>query len=448
MGEDAVEPDFGPRAGRAAADDVDVVPIPVPGLTILAAGQCQRNFLRQMAQFHQHAAVVQLDDFGALGRGGEVEQPAHAGRRAVPEGQGGTVAGEEVRRLVPLGDVPPRTAEGNRPRADSGNAGRAGARPIPRTTAGGVGPGLQGLLFAAGRNSRLLRGLVPAVPDSAVIDTGTLKVVYREAAPGVFEGVAVELGPRMAVTGDPTAYYPVLRGLEAGERVVTNGSFLIDAETRLNPAAGSIYFGGSGGKGTSSSVAVRPSTPEAEDALERKARAELAKLDAADRRLAEAQKFCPIRPKTRLGSMGPPFKLTLESQTVFLCCGGCEDKARADPKKTLAAVDELKKTRATPPKTVEPPKPSLDAGKEAEIRANLAKLPKDDRTLAEAQKYCPETDELLGSMGVPVKVMVKDQPVILCCKSCRQGAVEGGDETLKKVEKLKARAKVESHKHD
>ena len=45
--------------------------------------------------------------------------------------------------------------------------------------------------------------------------------------------------------------------------MVTNGSFLIDAETRLNPAAGSIYFGGSGGKGGSSSVTnVRPSTPE------------------------------------------------------------------------------------------------------------------------------------------------------------------------------------------
>src|SRR5262249_24221340 len=111
-----------------------------------------------------------------------------------------------------------------------------------------------------------------------------MRAVYGQAAPDVFEGVAVELGPRLVVKGEPTAYYPVLRGLEAGDQVVTNGSFLIDAETRLNPAAGSVYFGGSAGKGAPSGVAVRPSTPQDEDALERKARPELAKLNAADRR--------------------------------------------------------------------------------------------------------------------------------------------------------------------
>src|SRR5262249_11871359 len=115
----------------------------------------------------------------------------------------------------------------------------------------GPGPvtGLRPLLRDAGRQAVLHQGLVLAVPDRAVIDTGTLKIVYREAAPDTFEGVAVELGPRMTEPGNPTAFYPVLRGLEAGERVVTNGSFLIDAETRLNPAAGSIYYGGSSGKG-------------------------------------------------------------------------------------------------------------------------------------------------------------------------------------------------------
>jgi membrane fusion protein, copper/silver efflux system len=91
-----------------------------------------------------------------------------------------------------------------------------------------------------------------------VIDTGTTKVVYRESAPNVYDGAVVELGPRMSERGKPAAYYPVLKGLNAGDRVVTNGSFLIDAETRLNPAAGSIYLGGSGGKG---GPGVRPSTP-------------------------------------------------------------------------------------------------------------------------------------------------------------------------------------------
>jgi Cu(I)/Ag(I) efflux system membrane fusion protein len=100
--------------------------------------------------------------------------------------------------------------------------------------------GVEALVRAAWRQSVLGRGLVLAVPEGAVIDTGSRKVVYRESTPGVFEGVEVELGPRSG------ALYPVVHGLAAGDRVATTGSFLIDAETRLNPAAGSTYFGASG----------------------------------------------------------------------------------------------------------------------------------------------------------------------------------------------------------
>ncbi|WP_406701070.1 efflux RND transporter periplasmic adaptor subunit [Singulisphaera sp. Ch08] len=70
---------------------------------------------------------------------------------------------------------------------------------------------------------------VLTVPESAVIDTGTKKLVYVETDPGVFEGREVVLGP---VSGD---VYPVLEGLTTGEKVATAGSFLIDAENRLNP---------------------------------------------------------------------------------------------------------------------------------------------------------------------------------------------------------------------
>lgn len=81
---------------------------------------------------------------------------------------------------------------------------------------------------------------VLAVPERAVIDTGTKKVVYVEREPGVFECVAVELGPR---TGD---VYPVLSGLSPGDRVAETGAFLVDAETRLNPAAAGTFYGASG----------------------------------------------------------------------------------------------------------------------------------------------------------------------------------------------------------
>jgi Cu(I)/Ag(I) efflux system membrane fusion protein len=73
-------------------------------------------------------------------------------------------------------------------------------------------------------------GEVLSVPESAVIETGTTRVVYVESAPGAFEGREVVLGPR---AGDR---FPVIEGLAPGEKVAAAGAFLIDAESRLNPA--------------------------------------------------------------------------------------------------------------------------------------------------------------------------------------------------------------------
>jgi Cu(I)/Ag(I) efflux system membrane fusion protein len=72
---------------------------------------------------------------------------------------------------------------------------------------------------------------VLSVPEAAVIDTGTRKIVYIESEPGVFDGREVILGPRI---GDR---FPVLEGLAPGERVAADGAFLIDAESRINPGA-------------------------------------------------------------------------------------------------------------------------------------------------------------------------------------------------------------------
>jgi Cu(I)/Ag(I) efflux system membrane fusion protein len=307
--------------------------------------------------------------------------------------------------------------------------------------------GLEPLLYTAVSQAALQQGLVLAVPESAVIDTGRLKIVYREAAPNTFEGVLVQLGPRMAEPGSTAVFYPVLRGLAAGDKVVTNGAFLVDAETRLNPAAGSIYYGGSGGKAGQAAVAVRPSTPEDEDALEKKARIELAKLSAADRRLAEEQRFCPILQTNRLGSMGPPVKIILDGKPVFLCCPSCEGKARANTQRTLDKVEDLKRGKSTPPSA---PEPAPTSGEEAQVKANLAKLSSTDQPLAEAQKYCPITGERLGSpeMGTPVKIILDKRSVFLCCKGCVKEAQANAAQTMAKVEELKARARAEKHGHE
>ncbi|MBI2942880.1 MAG: efflux RND transporter periplasmic adaptor subunit [Candidatus Wallbacteria bacterium] len=108
---------------------------------------------------------------------------------------------------------------------------------------------------------------VLAVPDEAVIDTGTRKVVYLDKGSGIYDAVEVVLGPHTDI------YYPIEKGLEAGSKVVTAGSFLVDAEARLSPAAGAAYFGAAAGpkrqEDSSATVAPqqqgnKPDRPEAE----------------------------------------------------------------------------------------------------------------------------------------------------------------------------------------
>ena len=195
----------------------------------------------------------------------------------------------------------------------------------------------------AAAQEKLAHGEVLAVPEGAVIDTGDRKIVYRQTEPGVFEGVLVKLGPRMIGPND-ISYYPVLSGLKAGEAIVTGGSFLVDAETRLNPAAGSIYFGGSGSKAAGNTT-VRATTPEDPDA---KIIAALAQLSPADRKLAESQRFCPILTTSRLGSMGPPIKVMLNDRAIFVCCAGCKKSAEDKPQATLEKIDALLQNKVAP----------------------------------------------------------------------------------------------------
>ncbi|HEX6987127.1 MAG TPA: efflux RND transporter periplasmic adaptor subunit, partial [Planctomycetaceae bacterium] len=153
---------------------------------------------------------------------------------------------------------------------------------------------------------------VLTVPQTAVIDTGERQAVYVEREPGVFEAVEVTLGPR---SGDR---YPVLAGLSPGDKVASAGAFLIDAETRLNPAAASAYFGATGGPHSGhANGSVRKSdagkddakrdgaAPAASAGLKPEHLANIAKLPAADQALAKRQKLCPVT-ELPLGSMGTP----------------------------------------------------------------------------------------------------------------------------------------------
>jgi hypothetical protein len=91
-----------------------------------------------------------------------------------------------------------------------------------------------------------------------------------------------------------------------------------------------------------SGASVQATTPSVANDAEAEVRTALARLDPADRKLAEAQRYCAVVSNDRLGGMGPPYKLMVKGEPVFLCCDGCKKKALADPEKTLARVKELK----------------------------------------------------------------------------------------------------------
>jgi len=209
------------------------------------------------------------------------------------------------------------------------------------------------VVLTSGASAGDARVEFPVVPERAVVDTGAKKIVYVEREPGRFEGVEVQLGPRVELQeeGRTVDFYPVIKGLQPGDQVAAAGSFLIDAETRLNPAAASTYFGASGGpqsgRGDSSGAsgpAQGKGAPAAGDGREAKAREpgakelkNLAQLPEEDRPLALKQRICPITGDL-LGSMGVPIKITLRGRPVWLCCQGCAGKAKRAPDETLKKI--------------------------------------------------------------------------------------------------------------
>ncbi len=72
------------------------------------------------------------------------------------------------------------------------------------------------------------------VPEDAVIDSGTRKVVFVSLGDGMFSPRDVSLGDH----GD--AGVEVLAGLHEGEAVVLGASFLVDSESRLKAALGAM----------------------------------------------------------------------------------------------------------------------------------------------------------------------------------------------------------------
>ena len=75
---------------------------------------------------------------------------------------------------------------------------------------------------------------VIAVPESAIVDDGSRQVVFIALPGGVFEARKITVGARA------NGFVQVASGLNEGEKIVTAGNFLIDAESNLQSAASSM----------------------------------------------------------------------------------------------------------------------------------------------------------------------------------------------------------------
>jgi hypothetical protein len=167
---------------------------------------------------------------------------------------------------------------------------------------------------------------VVAVPENAVIDRGREQLVYVETMPGVFDGMKVELGQRCG------SYYPVVNGLKPGQKVAASGSFLIDAETRLNPSLAAGYFGASQKPSRETQKGNGTANP-----VPQKARLPQPSLSKEDQELVDKQQFCPVTDLS-LDAMGGPVAVMLAGRKVFICCAGCEQRLKNEPDRYLARL--------------------------------------------------------------------------------------------------------------
>ena len=80
---------------------------------------------------------------------------------------------------------------------------------------------------------------------------------------------------------------------------------------------------------------------------------------------------------------------------------------------------------------------TVDSGEDAmaKMKKGLANLSESDRSSAMKQHMCPVSGEMLGAMGEPIKVTVKDQEVWICCEGCKEDLLANPDKYLAKIKK-------------
>ena len=117
------------------------------------------------------------------------------------------------------------------------------------------------------------------------------------------------------------------------------------------------------------------------------------------------------------------FVLPAVLAAALIGCGGGTNPAKETTKDSAAKDARPRRMR----------------GKAADDLPGLKELDEADRKLAEKQKFCPKTGELLGSMGKPYKMTLKGRVVLLCCDGCEEEVKKDPDKYLKKLDALMAK---------
>ena len=160
---------------------------------------------------------------------------------------------------------------------------------------------------------------------------------------------------------------------------------------------------------------------------------------------------CPVT----FTKANPKIEWQVDGKKYLFCCPPCVDEfvrmAKEEPSSLKAPEDYVQGAKQSSASSNEGVKKepasanaaSRDASLDPEIAEALGGLNIEDRALVDSQKYCAiMTDNLLGSMGAPLKVEVNGEPVFLCCKGCKAKALRDPEATLTTVAKLRGENRV------
>jgi multidrug efflux pump subunit AcrA (membrane-fusion protein) len=171
-----------------------------------------------------------------------------------------------------------------------------------------------GMYVSIALEPRLGSGLV--IPDSGVFRTGTHNIVFIDRGDGYLQPVEVRLGPHAGWE------FTVLKGLQAGQQIVSSANFLIDSESQLEAALGTFVPPPPGASATSNApsgsveITTNPSPPHkgSNEVL-------VTVRDPSGRQVSDAQVsvvfFMPAMPVMGMSAMRVEAKATPKENGVY-----------------------------------------------------------------------------------------------------------------------------------